>query len=114
MSKYEQVTDALECVMDIDRPCNPGCEYFSVDAECDSVKLCRDCLELLKEYEVLKEQNAKLIRQKEARFQPVRCKDCFHKLEIDGKCYCDKPSENIIRFKDPNWYCADGIPKKET
>ena len=44
----------------------------------------------------------------------VRCKDCFHKLLVDGKYYCDKPSENSIRFKDPNWYCADGIPKKET
>lgn len=61
MSKYEQVIDALECVMDIDRPCNPGCEYFSVDAECDSVKLCRDCFELLKEQQPRKVQNIRKV-----------------------------------------------------
>ena len=81
-------------------------------------ELIRDAIELLQEQkqkiDVLEDQNARLIRQKEARFQPVRCKDCFHKLLVDGKYYCDKPGENSIRLKDPNWYCADGIPKKET
>ena len=124
MADKEKVIKGVEsCIkmgrLGVDNCRELNCPYFENGHRLSCwIDVLADALELLKEQqqkiEVLEEQNGKLIRQKEARFQPVRCKDCFHKLEIDGKCYCDKPSENIIRFKDPNWYCADGIPKKET
>lgn len=47
-----------------------GIEFRAIsEPEYCMSQMIADTLELLKEYEVLKEQNAKLIRQKEARFQ---------------------------------------------
>ena len=65
------------------------CPYFKDRLSC-WLDVLSDAIELMKEYEVLKDQNAKLIRQKQERFQPVRCKDCCnwkppHILLNDGR-----------------------------
>lgn len=44
----------------------------------------------------------------------VRCKDCKYVAMLNGSYYCDKPNEDRIRFKKPDWFCADGERKEES
>jgi len=41
----------------------------------------------------------------------VRCKDCRFMIVIDGSCYCDKPNADRLVYRNPEWFCADGIAK---
>lgn len=38
----------------------------------------------------------------------VRCKDCKHRTIINDALYCDKSNEFWMRYKKPDWFCADG------
>ena len=70
MAKIERVIEVFECLLDIDKPCEDTCSYNLGDCGCDTTRLYKETLELLKEQKSriseLEEQvkeNAKLCKE---------------------------------------------------
>ena len=59
MAKIERVIEVFECLLDIDKPCEDTCSYNLGDYRCDTTRLYKETLELLKE------QQPKLLTLKE-------------------------------------------------
>ena len=48
MAKIERVIEVFECLLDIDKPCEDTCSYSLGDYRCDTTRLYKETLELLK------------------------------------------------------------------
>lgn len=49
MAKIERVIEVFECLLDIDKPCEDTCSYSLGDYRCDTTRLYKETLDLLKE-----------------------------------------------------------------
>ena len=43
----------------------------------------------------------------------VLCKDCKHGTEMPRGIYCDIVMVNRTAYRDPVWFCADGVKKDD-